>query len=81
MSHSSLNSTDFDEYAADYDAALGQGLSVSREGKNYFARGRIAWLGNRLQQMQEQPRLGVVRALGKQSLEPRYPLCDEPRSI
>ena len=31
----------FDAFAADYDAALARGLSVSGEDKNYFARGRI----------------------------------------
>lgn len=34
----------FDEYAEDYDAALAQGLSVTGESKEYFARGRVAWL-------------------------------------
>jgi predicted TPR repeat methyltransferase len=35
---------DFDHYADEYDQLLEQGLSVSGEGKEYFARGRIAWL-------------------------------------
>ena len=34
----------FDRYAADYDAALAQGISVSGEDKDFFARGRVAWL-------------------------------------
>lgn len=34
---------EFDAYAADYDAALNQGLAVSGEGKEFFAQGRIAW--------------------------------------
>jgi SAM-dependent methyltransferase len=38
----------FDEYAAEYDTALGRGLSVSGEPKDYFARRRIEWLRNRL---------------------------------
>ena len=38
----------FDEYAAEYDTALGQGLSVSGENKDYFARRRIEWLRDRL---------------------------------
>jgi hypothetical protein len=33
--------TEFDAYAATYDAALAQGISISGEDKNYFARGRI----------------------------------------
>lgn len=38
----------FDAYAADYDAALGRGLSLSGEDKHYFARGRVVWLKQRL---------------------------------
>lgn len=34
----------FDAYAADYDGALAQGISVSGEDKEFFARGRITWL-------------------------------------
>jgi SAM-dependent methyltransferase len=34
----------FDKYAAEYDASLAQGLSVSGESKNYFAQGRVDWL-------------------------------------
>ena len=34
----------FDEYAASYDEDLQNALSVSGEDKNYFARGRMAWL-------------------------------------
>jgi SAM-dependent methyltransferase len=39
----------FDKYAAEYDSALSQGLSVSGETKDYFARRRIEWLRDRLQ--------------------------------
>jgi SAM-dependent methyltransferase len=38
----------FDQYAADYDGALAQGISVSGEDKEFFARGRIAWLAKTL---------------------------------
>jgi len=38
----------FDAYAEDYDATLAHGLSVSGEDKDYFARGRIAWLARSL---------------------------------
>lgn len=48
--------TDFDAYAATYDAALARGLSISGEDKNYFARGRILWLARRLSRLQERPR-------------------------
>jgi SAM-dependent methyltransferase len=36
--------TDFDRYASGYDAALAHALTVSGESKDYFARGRIAYL-------------------------------------
>ena len=36
--------SEFDQYAADYDGALAQGISVSGEDKEFFARGRILWL-------------------------------------
>ncbi|MFM2082215.1 MAG: hypothetical protein RL380_906 [Verrucomicrobiota bacterium] len=35
---------EFDRYAADYDAALAQGISVSGEDKEFFARGRLVLL-------------------------------------
>jgi SAM-dependent methyltransferase len=34
----------FDSYADDYDAALAEGISISGENKDYFARRRIEWL-------------------------------------
>jgi len=36
--------TNFDEFASDYDAALDRGISLSGEGKDFFARGRVEWL-------------------------------------
>jgi trans-aconitate methyltransferase len=42
---------EFDQYAAEYDAALAQGLAVSGESKEYFARGRIAHFAARLREM------------------------------
>jgi SAM-dependent methyltransferase len=50
------STTEFDKYAKDYDLALAEGLSISGEDKNYFARGRIAWLANCLRQLGEEPR-------------------------
>jgi SAM-dependent methyltransferase len=52
----SYNNAEFDEYAAEYDAALQQGLSISGEDKNYFARGRIEWLAGCLSHMRERPK-------------------------
>ena len=38
----------FDDYAAEYDSALSQGLSVLGENKDYFALRRIECLGDRV---------------------------------
>jgi SAM-dependent methyltransferase len=38
------DAVDFDEFASDYDQALNQGISLSGEDKDFFARGRIEWL-------------------------------------
>ena len=39
---------EFDAYAARYDEALAAGLSVTGEDKDYYARGRMRWLSDRL---------------------------------
>jgi SAM-dependent methyltransferase len=51
-----LHNQQFNDYAANYDAALAQGLSVSGEDKTYFARGRVAWLADCLRKLHEQPK-------------------------
>jgi len=38
------HSVDFDAFACGYDAALDQGISLSGETKEFFARGRVEWL-------------------------------------
>lgn len=42
----------FDSYAADYEEALQQGLQLSGESADYFARGRVEWLALGLRQRQ-----------------------------
>jgi len=37
-------SAEFDQVAAEYDAALSQGIGVSGEDKEYFADGRVRWM-------------------------------------
>jgi trans-aconitate methyltransferase len=60
MSHSLPDvKTDFDAYAATYDAALAQGLSISGEDRNFFAGARIRWLARCLNLMQERPRTAM----------------------
>jgi SAM-dependent methyltransferase len=48
--------SEFDAFALEYDAALAQGISISGEDKNYFARGRVAWLARCLSHLKEHPR-------------------------
>lgn len=45
------NPAAFDEYAAQYDAALAQGLAVSGESKEYFAQHRAQWTGKLLREI------------------------------
>lgn len=40
--------SEFDAYAANYDAALNQGLSMTGESKEYYASGRVRWMSQRL---------------------------------
>lgn len=46
-----MTSSEFDQYATDYESALQQGLQVSGESSEYFAVGRVEWLSRRLVQM------------------------------
>ena len=48
--------TEFDQYAAEYDRALAQGLELSGEDKDYFAEGRAARLAKCLQTEAVHPR-------------------------
>ena len=41
--------TEFDRFAAAYDSALAQGIAVSGEDKDFFALGRVSWLGRCLE--------------------------------
>ena len=53
MTRMSGPSHEFDAFAGHYDDALSQGLSVSGEDKEYFAKGRMCWLRRCLNQLQE----------------------------
>jgi SAM-dependent methyltransferase len=48
-------SSQFDAYAADYDAALNRGLSLSGESKEYFATERVKWVGQCLAGLRARP--------------------------
>ncbi len=49
------NVPEFDHHADTYDTELNQGLSVSGEDKEYFAQGRVNWLGHCLGELHQQP--------------------------
>jgi SAM-dependent methyltransferase len=53
----------FDAYAASYEAALDQGLAVSGETREFFARGRLAWLAGCLR-LRGEPAPGSVLDFG-----------------
>jgi SAM-dependent methyltransferase len=62
----------FDEYAEDYDETLAQGLAVSGEESSYFARGRVLWLRDCLEQLAEQPRTVLDYGCGRGSTAPLF---------
>jgi len=56
MNSEDIASPEFDEYAEGYDQMLAQGLAISGEGKEYFAKGRINWLKTCMDRLQIRPR-------------------------
>jgi SAM-dependent methyltransferase len=70
--HPRFHNPEFDAYAADYDAALAQGLAVSGEDKMYFVHGRLAWLAACLRQLGEQPTTVMDYGCGIGSATPAF---------
>lgn len=60
----------FDDYSESYDAALAEGLSVTGEDKEYFARQRVAWLARCLAKLGAQPRAVIDFGCGIGSATP-----------
>jgi len=60
----------FDEYADDYEGALDQGLSVSGEGRDYFARGRLEFLSQCLRGLDVVPRKAMDFGCGTGAAAP-----------
>lgn len=54
----------FDDYADDYEGALGRGLALSGEDSRYFALGRIAWLKRQLDQLGHRGRVALDYGCG-----------------
>src|ERR1700719_3828033 len=55
MNVSKTNVPEFDLHADTYNADLNQALSVTGEGKDYFANGRVQWMARRLANAGEHP--------------------------
>ena len=71
MSQSSIEAeAEFDAYAAEYDALLARGISISGEDKNYFASGRVVWLARCLACLQKHPRTAMDFGCGTGSATP-----------
>lgn len=62
----------FDEYAQQYERALERGISVSGEDKEFFARGRVAFLKSRLDRMGIQPRVVLDYGCGTGGATPYF---------
>ena len=61
---------EFDDFAHDYDGTLNRALSVSGESKDYFARGRVAWLVERLKELGIAPKSAIDFGCGTGSATP-----------
>jgi len=61
---------DFDCYADSYDRALAEGLAISGEGREYFARGRVKWLAACLARTGSTPSLVIDYGCGTGSTAP-----------
>ena len=60
----------FDAYADDYDEALASGISVSGEGRDYFAEGRVSFLARCLSNLGFEPRRVMDFGCGTGSTAP-----------
>src|SRR5262245_34727655 len=65
-------SPEFDLFAKDYDSALGKGLALAGEDRDYFARGRMHWLARRLAQLDESPDNAVDFGCGPGGATPHF---------
>lgn len=59
-----MKSVDFDLHADTYDDDLNRALAASGEDKDFFARGRVEWLGTCLKRSDEHPRTALDYGCG-----------------
>jgi SAM-dependent methyltransferase len=59
-----MKSVDFDLHADTYDDDLNRALAASGEDKDFFARGRVEWLGACLKRCDEHPRTALDYGCG-----------------
>ena len=73
---------EFDDFAADYDAQLNKGLSLTGESKEFFAEGRMRWVRRRLTALGFDPRSALDFGCGTGSSTPYFfDLLDVERVI
>lgn len=65
-------SPEFDVFAQDYDAALGRGLALAGEGREYFAEARMHWLARRLAHIDESPESALDFGCGTGAATPHF---------
>jgi SAM-dependent methyltransferase len=65
-------SPEFDLFAGDYDTALGKGLALSGEDRDFFARGRMHWLARRLAHLDESPAAALDFGCGTGGATPHF---------
>jgi trans-aconitate methyltransferase len=62
----------FDKFAHQYDTLLDKSLQITGEDKEYFARGRLEWLAQRLAQLNSKPRTVLDFGCGSGSTIPLF---------
>jgi SAM-dependent methyltransferase len=73
--------SEFDDFAATYDAALNKGLSLSGESKDYFARERVRWLAGRLADLGVRASLVLDYGCGTGGTSPELLERLQPRAV
>lgn len=81
-----MSAAEFDAYAERYDADLARGLALTGEDKDFYARGRVAWVRRRLDRLGPAPArvldfgcgTGTAAPLLREVLGARYVLGVDP---